>query len=85
MSETLANIAVTSTWQNLVTTHASLGGADARIQNIGAADIDVVHGGSTPTTATGDRLGTLDSTEVNASAVWVRAVGGRSTVSITLL
>lgn len=85
-TSTLADVALTGAWVNLVATHASLGSADATLQNAGAGAIAVVFGGADPTAlgSSGIVLGPRDKISGTAAAVWARAIDDRGKVSIVL-
>lgn len=64
---------VTTTWQDVAATLTGLQSADAVLQNVGDAAVDIVLGGaSAPTNKTGIRLYPLDSLQANAANVWAR-------------
>lgn len=84
-TSTLASIAVTPTWANVVATHASAANVNLLIQNRGNDDVEVVFGGASPAVGTdGIDLAPFDSVQGNAAAIWVRA-GVASRISVTLL
>lgn len=76
---------VTTTWQNVAATLTGIASADAVLQNVGDAAVDIVFGGaSAPTSKTGIRLYSLDSVQGNAANVWARCpdAGETSVVSV---
>lgn len=83
-TSTLSDVALTGSWQNLVSTHASLGSAAAEIQNVGIDAVAIVSGGTSPTDKSGTILGPRERTTVNAAAVWARSLGEAGAVSVTL-
>jgi hypothetical protein len=86
-TSTLADVALTQTWVNLVVTHATLGSADALLQNPGPGRIAIVPGGADPSALgkSGVTLGPLDSIECNAAAVWARSIHPTGSVSVLLV
>lgn len=85
-TETLTDIAVTSAWQNVVTTHAAAASRDVLIQNRGEDDIEAVAGGaSVPVGKSGVNLNRDESVIFSSAGnIWLRcSVAG--VVSITLL
>jgi hypothetical protein len=86
-TSTLADVALTGTFANLVSTHATLASADATIQNVGSEPVAIVYGGADPSalSKSGTVLGPRESATGNAAAVWAKAIGSSSAVSVTLL
>lgn len=87
-TSTLADIAVTGTWQDVITTHASAASVDVLIQNVGGGDVSVVFGGaSDPAQGTnGVALEPLDSMTGNSDHIWIKTNNAiNSRISVTLL
>lgn len=87
-TSTLADVALSRTWVDLVVTHGSLASADATIQNVGGGAVALVFGGTDPAAAgkSGIVLGPRESaTGINAAAVWARSIDANGAVSVTLL
>ena len=84
-SATQADFAATSAWQNLVASNGATASVDVLLQNKGIDPVQVVFGGSAPTSRdAGLFLNRFDSVQGNAAAIWLRAEGG-DTVGVTLL
>lgn len=83
---TQADVSATSTWVDLVTLNAGTASVDLVLQNKGDSMVQVVFGGSQPTDEDGGLyLGRYDSVQGNAAAIWLRALDGSESVSVTLL
>lgn len=82
---TQADFSATATWQNLVASNGATASVNLVLQNKGDGNVQVVFGGSQPTSQdAGLYLEPLDSVQGNAAAIWLRAAGG-DRVGVTLL
>lgn len=88
---TQADIAVSTSWTDIVVVNGALASVNLAIQNKSNAGeiIYVVFGGSSPATLTGGTvLQPGDSVTGNAAAIWVRGPSGGNTddkIGVTLL
>ena len=82
---TQADFSATATWADLVASNGATASVDLVIQNKGDGVVQVVFGGSQPTSQdAGLFLEPLDSVQGNAAAIWLRAAGGDK-VGVTTL
>lgn len=85
-TSTLADVALTGAWVDLVVTHATLASADAVLQNAGNEPIAIVWGGADPSalSKSGIVLGPREMLSGNAAAVWARSLGTAGKVAVLL-
>lgn len=86
-TSTLADVALTGAWVNLVVTRPTLASVNAAFQNVAGGAIAIVFGGADPTGAgkSGTILGPREGCNGNAAAVWAKSLDPHGAVSVTLL
>ena len=83
---TQADFSATSAWANLVASNGATASVNILIQNKGDGVVQVVWGGSQPTSEdAGTMLKPMQSMQGNAAAIWLRTADGGDKVGVVLL